>query len=88
MAKGGKNKRGNGWAKLSVSGLEADIAYFDARLALLEENPSTSYQQAQKLTYTLLETTLGYNLVRLRNMPVKNAGNSRNSENNGEQDDD
>jgi hypothetical protein len=76
MGKGGKKKKGEGWAKLSVSGLEADIAYFDARLALLEENPSTSYQQAQKLTYTMLETTLGYNLVRLRNMPGKNSANS------------
>ncbi len=64
------------WAKPSVSGLEADIAYFDARLALLEDEPVTSYQQAQKLTYRLLETALEYNLVRLRNMPGKGSVNS------------
>jgi hypothetical protein len=82
MAKGGDKKKGDEWAKPSVSGLEADIAYFDARLALLDENPATSYQQAQKLTYTLLETTLGYSLVRLRNMPGKK---SKSSDNNGDE---
>jgi hypothetical protein len=76
MGKAGDKKKEQ-WAKPSVSGLEADIAYFDARLALLKENPATSYQQAQRLTYTMLETTLGYNLVRLRNSPGKNSGNSK-----------
>jgi hypothetical protein len=82
-----EKKKREQWAKVSVSGLEADIAYFDARLALLEENPGTSYQQAQKLTYTLLETTLGYNLVRLRNMPRKKSSKSKsNGEDESEKD--
>jgi hypothetical protein len=51
----------------SVSGLEADIAYFDARLSLLEEEPTTAYQKAQMHTYKTLESALIQSLVRLRN---------------------
>ncbi len=55
------------WARPSVSGLEADIAYFDARLSLLEEEPMTAYQKAQMHTYKTLESALIQSLVRLRN---------------------
>jgi hypothetical protein len=55
------------WDKSSVSGLEADIAYFDARLSLLEEEPMTAYQKAQLHTYKILESALIQSLVRLRN---------------------
>jgi hypothetical protein len=51
---------------LSVSALEADIAYFDARLSLLGDVPVTRYQSAQIKTYRLLEEALSSILVELR----------------------
>ena len=72
-----KNKKDNNWATPSVSGLEADIAYFDARLAMLEAEPVTSYQKAQIQTYRALESALIGTLVRLRNQrPGKNGKSS------------
>ncbi len=64
-------KPGDKWARPSVSGLEADIAYFDARLSLLEEEPTTAYQKAQMQTYQALESALIQSLVRLRNRSDK-----------------
>ncbi|PLY16617.1 MAG: hypothetical protein C0631_03200 [Sedimenticola sp.] len=54
------------WSDLSISSLEADIAYFDARLALLRETPSSYYQEAQIRAYKELENVLGEHLRRLR----------------------
>lgn len=54
------------WPKFSVSGLEADIAYFDARLSMLEGNASTTHQKAQTKTYQALESTLIGMLLKLR----------------------
>lgn len=52
--------------ELSLSALEADIAYFDARLAMLSDNPTSYYQEAQLRAYKELETVLGEQLKRLR----------------------
>ncbi len=52
-------------ARLSVSALEADIAYFDARLSLLTEEPLTRYQRAQLKTYKTLEKLLSDKLMGL-----------------------
>jgi len=54
------------WPKVSVSGLEADIAYFDARLSMLEGNVSTTHQEAQTKAYQALESTLIGMLLKLR----------------------
>lgn len=54
------------WARLTLSSLEADVAYFDARLALLKEEKSTYYQLAQIRAYTELERVLSDILVRLQ----------------------
>ncbi|MGD2081408.1 MAG: hypothetical protein PVF91_00465 [Chromatiales bacterium] len=51
---------------LSVSALEADVAYFDARLSLLGDAPATRYQSAQIKTYRLLEESLSSLLAELR----------------------
>lgn len=67
------NKKDN-WATPSVSGLEADIAYFDARLAMLEKEPVTSYQKAQIQTYRALESALIGTLIRLRHQPAGKSG--------------
>lgn len=49
----------------SVSELEADVAYFDARLSMLGQ-PSTQYQKAQAKAYQVLEGMLVQSLVRVR----------------------
>lgn len=53
--------------RLSISELEADVAYFDARLALLEEGGVESfYQAAQVRAYRSLGAVLTGLLERLR----------------------
>ena len=54
------------WARLTLSSLEADVAYFDARLALLGEKKSSYYQLAQIRAYTELERVLSDILERLQ----------------------
>lgn len=50
---------------LNPISLEADVAYFGARLELVGE-PHTRYQAAQLKVYRALESALGDNLKRLR----------------------
>ncbi|MES9826992.1 MAG: fumarate hydratase [Candidatus Thiodiazotropha sp.] len=50
---------------LNPISLEADLAYFGARLELVGE-PETQYQAAQLKVYKALETALEENLKRLR----------------------
>ncbi len=54
------------WPKVSVSGLEADIAYFDARLSMLDDKVSTTHQEAQTKAYKALESTLIGMLLKVR----------------------
>ena len=51
--------------RLSVSVLEQDVAYFDARLALLEGEPDSYYQYAQIEIYGALKGALGDMLQKL-----------------------
>ena len=51
--------------ELRVSALEADLAYFAARLALIG-NPVTQHQRAQVKTYRALEKSLAGILANLR----------------------
>ncbi|HEC17230.1 MAG TPA: hypothetical protein ENI99_11770 [Sedimenticola sp.] len=53
-----------------ISELEADIAYFDARLSLLGR-PVTPYQKAQARACRLLEELLIQKLARMRGNPQK-----------------
>ncbi len=50
---------------LNPISLEADVAYFGARLELVGE-PHTRYQAAQLKVYKALEEALGDNLKRLK----------------------
>jgi hypothetical protein len=50
---------------LNTISLEADVAYFGARLELVGE-PQTRYQAAQLKVYKVLETSLDENLKRLK----------------------
>ena len=58
-------KKDTRWNQLSISQLEADIAYFEARLALLEAEPKSYYQLAQTHAYRELEKVLNAVLNRL-----------------------
>ena len=53
------------WSNLSISSLEADVAYFEARVVLVGE-PETLYQVAQLKTYRELEKAMIETLARLR----------------------
>jgi hypothetical protein len=55
---------------LNPISLEADLAYFGARLELVGE-PQTRYQVAQLKVYKALESALGENLNRLRKKEAK-----------------
>ena len=46
--------------------LEADLAYFDARLSLLKRSGNTAYQAAQRRAYEALGQVLGDSLEKLR----------------------
>lgn len=60
------------WDQLRVSGLEADIAYCEARLELVGK-PRTLNQQAQYLTFSLLIRYLNRVLRHLLNSSAKQA---------------
>jgi hypothetical protein len=49
-----------------IPGLEADLAYFEARLSLLLGGPDSLYQRAQLRTYHALEEALHIELDSLR----------------------
>ncbi|MES9940540.1 MAG: fumarate hydratase [Candidatus Thiodiazotropha sp. 6PLUC2] len=61
---------------LNPISLEADLAYFGARLELVGE-PETSYQAAQLKVYKALESALCENLKRLRKSESKTSGKSK-----------
>lgn len=52
--------------RIDVPSLEADIAFFEARLSLAEHSPDSSYQRAQVKTYQTLGELLGKTLQALR----------------------
>ncbi|MEW8211235.1 MAG: hypothetical protein AB2767_05240 [Candidatus Thiodiazotropha taylori] len=56
--------------------LEADLAYFGARLELVGE-PETLYQAAQLKVYKALETALCENLKRLRKTESKTSSKKK-----------
>jgi len=60
-AGGGKNP----WEGLTVTGLEADLAYFEARLELIGK-PRTLNQQAQYITFRILNQSMARMLNRLK----------------------
>ncbi|MEJ2576602.1 MAG: hypothetical protein P8106_07915 [Gammaproteobacteria bacterium] len=49
-----------------ASAIEADLAYFDARLSLIGEHPASVYEQAQARAFTLLGRQLQAALTRAR----------------------
>ncbi len=53
------------WDRLTITGLEADLAYFQARLELIGK-PTTINQSAQLATFQLLISALNENLERLK----------------------
>jgi len=62
------NRQENKRFRIRISALEADVAYFDARLALLTGPPSSCYQEAQIRAYRELVATLSEMLERLQSL--------------------
>ncbi len=58
-------------SKLRKSELEADVAYFEARLSMLDDEVETNYQQAQKKIYKLLGDALSRSLSELEKERAK-----------------
>lgn len=52
--------------RLDIPTLEADIAYFQARLSFARRGEDTTYKQAQRRTYQALSDSLGATLSKLR----------------------
>ena len=72
---GEKNDKENGpenpWENFSITSLEADMAYFQARLEWIGE-PKTINQKAQQDTFRLLMPAINKILTRLKHKaPVK-----------------
>ena len=60
--------------RVDVCSLEADMAFFEARLSLAGEAPDTVYQLAQIKTYQTLGALLGDTLKTLRPQSQAPAG--------------
>lgn len=73
MPEQGRNKLR---VNLNPISLEADLAYFGARLELVGE-PETRYQAAQLKVYRALESALHENLKRLQKKESKSSGKKR-----------
>ncbi|MES9833223.1 MAG: hypothetical protein ABW157_18555 [Candidatus Thiodiazotropha sp. LLP2] len=69
-------KRNKLRVNLNPISLEADLAYFGARLELVGD-PETSYQAAQLKVYKALESALCENLKRLRKKESKSSGKKK-----------
>jgi len=52
--------------RVDLSTLEADMAFFEARLSLAGDDPDTSYQLAQIKTYQTLGLLFGDTLNKLK----------------------
>lgn len=65
MSKAAPIEPTNFWRNLSISSLEADIAYFEARVELVGK-PETYHQEAQIKTYQALDMAMRETLARLR----------------------
>lgn len=62
---------------MDVTELEADVAYFDARLCLVSHRPETSYKKAQIKTYQTLEKALNATLSSLKKRQTQQRSPSR-----------
>ncbi len=65
MSKAAPTEPTHFWRNLSISSLEADIAYFEARVELVGK-PETYHQEAQIKTYQALDIAMRETLARLR----------------------
>ncbi len=51
---------------VDINVLEADVAFFDARVSLAAKQQDTVYQKAQKRTYEMLGEVMSSDLEKLR----------------------
>lgn len=52
--------------RVDIASMEADLAFFEARLSLADHAPDTSYQRAQVKTYQTLGRLIGESLSSMR----------------------
>jgi hypothetical protein len=52
--------------RVDICTLEADLAFFEARLSLAGDTPATAYQRAQIKTYKTLGILLGSTLKKMK----------------------
>lgn len=64
--------------KVDVSSLEADMAFFEARLSLAGQSPNTVYQIAQIKTYQTLGKLVGETLKSVKPVRSKSAKAAQN----------
>jgi len=55
--------------RTDLNALEADKAFFDARLSLAGDRQDTAYQKAQKKTYETLGRLMSHTIEKLRRKP-------------------
>jgi len=66
---GEDRQKKNSVGRADLNALEADMAYFDARLSLAGKHQDTAYQKAQKKTYETLGRLMSGTLEKLRKKP-------------------
>lgn len=64
--------------RVDIPAMEADMAFFEARLSLADHAPDTSYQRAQVKTYKTLGKLMGETLSSLKS-PARASGDSKNA---------
>ncbi|MES9903436.1 MAG: hypothetical protein ABW168_12270 [Sedimenticola sp.] len=69
MEENGSEGKGKQLPHVSISSLEADVAYFDARLTLLKDEGGSSHHRAQYQAYQGLKEVLSEMLDKLRDLP-------------------
>ena len=66
----GKNPDERARRRTRLANLEADVAYFQARLEIIGE-PRTTNQQAQRRVFKLLHKSLGDKIIRAKRRMVE-----------------
>lgn len=71
MGKDNKLEQNHSWVPLNISALEADLAFFEAKLAMLGEEPGSYYKDAQLRVYRELSVAIQAHVVRLKGQARK-----------------
>lgn len=59
------SNKGDKWRSPTLARVEADIAYFEARLSLFKDGPASCYREAELKMYRELEVLLTTRVLKL-----------------------